>query len=295
MSFVTCIFVFCKEKKLFFSSLNEKLFNENKSFEEGSTHDSGDAEPNWQVSTHEDAIFRATVSNMKPEEVFNHPRYSGSRSRSESLRSQESPTRRSSRGEAPNQLAELGEMTNPPEAKDDQESTSLMRNNSLNLNTKNRIRGFRQRQASDSYLLRNVRQLELTKFTLGSTQELSPSSEVPEQIFINDVPTPPFPNRTPSKSGPTAPDKRVLDQKEFDKKLKAKRAIFSKGRSMSLASFKLPSRLKKSEKSPKSQKYKYYEKELEEKPSPKGELDFLNMEQLINIKDIQHESGQRIG
>ena len=47
-------------------------------------------------------------------------------------------------------------------------------------------------------------------------------------MIINDVPTPPFPQRTPSKSGPTPPDKRVLDQKEFDKKLKAKRAFFSK-------------------------------------------------------------------
>merc|ERR1712050_352960 len=193
-------------------------------------------------------------------------------------------------------MGELGEMTDTPEARDDQESCSVLtRNNSLNSNTRNRIKGFRQRQASDSYLLRNVRQLELTKSTLGSTQELSPSSELPEPIFINNVPTPPFPNRTPSKSGPTPSDKRVLDQKEFDKKLKAKRAIFSKGRSMSLASFKLPSRLKKSEKVPKSPKFKYYEKEYEEKSSPKGELDFLNMEQLINIKDIQQESGQRIG
>ena len=77
------------------------------------------------------------------------------------------------------------------------------------------MKSFTHRQASDSNLLRNLRQLELTRSTLGSTQELSPSSEVPEQIFVNDVPTPPFPNRTPSKSGPTPPDKRVLEQKEF--------------------------------------------------------------------------------
>ena len=191
-------------------------------------------------------------------------------------------------------MAERGE-TRPPEAPDDQESRMLIRNNSLNSNTRNRIKGFRQRQASDSYLLRNIRQLDLTKSTLGSTQELSPSSESAEPIFINNVPTPPFPSRTPSKSGPTPPDKRVLDQKEFDKKLKAKRAIFSKGRSMSLASFKLPARFKKSEKSPKSTKSKYYEKEYEEKSSPKGELDFLKMEQLINITDIQQEQGGRIG
>ena len=63
-------------------SLNQE---ENNLFDENKT---------WPVSTDDDAVFRATVSNMKPEEVFNHPRCSGSRSRSESLRSHESPTRR---------------------------------------------------------------------------------------------------------------------------------------------------------------------------------------------------------
>ena len=58
---------------------------ENNHFEENKTR---------PVSTDDDAVFRATVSNMKPEEVFNHPRCSGSKSRSESSRSHESPTRR---------------------------------------------------------------------------------------------------------------------------------------------------------------------------------------------------------
>ena len=101
-------------------------------------------------------------------------------------------------------------------------------------------------------------------------------------IIINDVPTPPFPTSNTSKSTPTPPDKRVLDQKEFDKKLKAKRAIFSKGRSLSLASFRLPSRLKM-EKVPKPSKVRVFEEKLE----PRGELELLNIEQLINIHDLQ--------
>ena len=70
--------------------------------------------------------------------------------------------------------------------------------------------------------------ISISRPSQGSRQDLSPSEELPEKMIINDVPTPPFPQRTPSKSGPTPPDKRVLDQKEFDKKLKAKRAFFSK-------------------------------------------------------------------
>ena len=70
--------------------------------------------------------------------------------------------------------------------------------------------------------------IPISRPSQGSRQDLSPSEELPEKMIINDVPTPPFPQRTPSKSGPTPPDKRVLDQKEFDKKLKAKRAFFSK-------------------------------------------------------------------
>ena len=98
-------------------------------------------------------------------------------------------------------------------------------------------------------------------------QELSPSSEF---CFINDVSTPPFSYRTPWKSDPTPQDKRILEQKEFDNKSKAKRAFFPK--------------------------LKYYEKELVTQTPPRGELDFLNMEQLINVKDIVNVSAsQRLG
>lgn len=125
----------------------------------------------------------------------------------------------------------------------------------------------------------------------GSRQDLSPSQELPEQIIINDVIDPPFPSRTPGvKSGPTPPDKRILQQKEFDKKLRAKRDIFGKGRSLSLSSFKLTSKFKKSsnEKSPK--RIKYWDKERSEPVAqPRGELDLLDMEQLINMNDLEEE------
>ena len=125
----------------------------------------------------------------------------------------------------------------------------------------------------------------------GSQQDLSPSQELPEQIIINDVTEPPFPSRdTGARSGPTPPDKRILQQKEFDKKLRAKRDIFTRGRSLSLSSFKLTSKFKKnsSEKSPK--KLKYWDKERSETGrQPRGELDLLDMEQLINMEDLEEE------
>ena len=66
------------------------------------------------------------------------------------------------------------------------------------------------------------------------------------KIVINHVemPTAPIPGSKSaiSKEGtpgaPTPSHKRVLDQEEFNKKLKAKRAIFSSSRSLSLANFR---------------------------------------------------------
>ena len=125
---------------------------------------------------------------------------------------------------------------------------------------------------------------------------MSPSEELPETIIINQVQykiqystaqystvtilqvaTPPLPAaapRTPARSGPTPPDKRVLDQREFDRKLRAKQvhyitiqystvqyshskqAFFSAGRSMSLASFRLPARLRRKTSGPSPRKTK---------------------------------------
>ena len=138
-----------------------------------------------------------------------------------------------------------------------------------------------------------LRLTSLFRPSQGSRQDLSPSQELPEQIIINDVITPPFPSRAQgARSGPTPPDKRVLQQKEFDKKLRAKRDIFTRGRSLSLSSFKFPSKFRKSssEKSPK--KTKYWDKERSEPGAgggARGELDLLDMEQLINLEDLEEE------
>ena len=66
-----------------------------------------------------------------------------------------------------------------------------------------------------------------------------------QPIFVNRVEypntlqTPADPKISESKSGgPTPIGKRQLDQEEFNRRLKAKRAIFSGKRSLSLASFR---------------------------------------------------------
>ena len=103
---------------------------------------------------------------------------------------------------------------------------------------------------------------------------------------------------------PTPPNKRVLDQEEFDRRLKAKRGTFSKKRSLSLASFKFstPRKVKlpidkigsklnliniggeKSDKVPKKPKE---DKDLKylEKFKARGELDLLNLDSLIDVND----------
>ena len=103
---------------------------------------------------------------------------------------------------------------------------------------------------------------------------------------------------------PTPPNKRVLDQEEFDRRLKAKRGTFNKKRSLSLASFKFstPRKVKlpiekigsklnlmnigseKPEKIPKKPKE---DKDLKylEKFKARGELDLLNLDSLIDVND----------
>ena len=71
-------------------------------------------------------------------------------------------------------------------------------------------------------------------------------SPTKDKIFINRVEMPTASNLHSTSKGsggsgaPTPVNKRVLDQEEFNKRLKAKRAIFSGSRSLSLASFRLP-------------------------------------------------------
>ena len=123
---------------------------------------------------------------------------------------------------------------------------------------------------------------------------LSSSAEVAEEIVVNDVPTPPFPNRIlASRSGPTPPEQRVLGQKEFDRKLEAKRDIFSRGRSISLGAFRLPSRIFRSPKKRKKEKRRTGETDQssnihhqQQERSVRGELELVNVDQLINVDDL---------
>jgi len=240
------------------------------------------------------AEFKAAVSNIRSGDVFKH----SVRSRNHSLRSQESESRRSSRtGTEPSEELNVSTTTLPADTSD-QRDMELFRTNSSNSSRKKIMKlASHLRQSSDSNLLLNVKHSEFLRPSHGSKQELSPSEELPEQIFINKIPVSEqnvqlLPQSSQSKSGPTPPDKRVLDQREFDKKLKAKRALFSKGRSMSLASFRLSSKLRKlSSSSPKKSKYWDKERDSNENAGPpRGELDFLNMDQLINLDDLESES-----
>ena len=104
---------------------------------------------------------------------------------------------------------------------------------------------------------------------------------------------------------PTPPNKRVLDQDEFDRRLKAKRGTFSKKRSLSLASFKfstprkvrlpidkLGSKLSLvnsfGEKTDKSNKKPKEDKDLKylEKFKVRGELELLNLDSVIDVRDF---------
>ena len=108
---------------------------------------------------------------------------------------------------------------------------------------------------------------------------------------------------------PTPPHKRILDQEEFDRRLKAKQITFGKKRSLSLASFRLPTRRKVrlpieklgnklnlgiasgSPKSPKEGKLTKASKPDKdqlylEKYKARGELDLLNLDSLINVDDV---------
>lgn len=130
-----------------------------------------------------------------------------------------------------------------------------------------------------------------------------PTSKEKEKIYINRVEMPAGPANNTKDTGngaPTPMHKRVLDQEEFNKKLRAKRAIFSKTRSLSLASFRnLSVTIPKKPKLPTIQldkiggklqesvvvKTDRDEEYLKQHPIM-GELDLLNLEALINVNDV---------
>ena len=102
---------------------------------------------------------------------------------------------------------------------------------------------------------------------------------------------------------PTPPNKRILDQEEFDRRLQAKRGTFSKKRSLSLASFKFSTPRKvrlpidklgsklhlvnmgSSEKAEKTVKKPKEDKDLKylAKFKARGELDLLNLDSVIDV------------
>ena len=104
---------------------------------------------------------------------------------------------------------------------------------------------------------------------------------------------------------PTPTHQRILDQEEFDRRLKAKRGAFSKKRSLSLASFKFSTPRKVrlpieklgnklnlvstggSDKTEKVTKMQKGDKDLQylEKYKARGELDLLNLDSLIDVND----------
>ena len=122
---------------------------------------------------------------------------------------------------------------------------------------------------------------------VAESSSLSPSLETPEKILINKDPAPQSPGtrkRTPKK---THPDKPVLEQKEVDGKVKAKREMFS-GRSISLASFRLPSFRSPGRRRRSRERRRQQEEEsirLQQQPV-RGEMETLDLAQLINVEDI---------
>lgn len=121
--------------------------------------------------------------------------------------------------------------------------------------------------------------------------------KVDELYVINDGIEMPMAssNASSSKKSPTPSHKRTLNQEEFDSRLKAKRALLSgKGRSLSLASFSLPSSVRKvlvktRSSSPKMGKSKTSDEKYLEQNRAQGELEILGLESLIDINDVKHK------
>ncbi len=138
------------------------------------------------------------------------------------------------------------------------------------------------------------------KNVFGTTKELSPVEDERSYVTLEgDKPEKPV---KPDQKPDSFPTKKH-DTEELDKRLKAKRAVFtSKGRSLSLASFRLlPSSSKKhhhklsADKSKTSSngtsKENKDEKYLQENRA-QGELEILNLESLINLNDVRKRSSK---
>ena len=109
-------------------------------------------------------------------------------------------------------------------------------------------------------------------------------NDVTEELIVNDMSSPLFPKQNSSSgSGPTPPEQRLLGQKEFDRKLNAKRDIFSKGRSISMGAFRM---FRSPKKKKKEKKRRDEEGVASHKPPVRGELELVNVDQLINVDDL---------
>lgn len=156
-----------------------------------------------------------------------------------------------------------------------------------------------QRMASDTDLWLSAMSKHKSSMDSSGHQNVRKTDEL---FVINDgieMP-PPASNAISSKKSPTPSHKRTLNQEEFDNRLKAKRALFSgKGRSLSLASFSLPSSVRKVPKflplvktrssSPKMGKNKTSDEKYLEENRAQGELEILGLESLIDINDVKHK------
>uniref|UniRef100_A0A0K2T7S2 Anoctamin n=1 Tax=Lepeophtheirus salmonis TaxID=72036 RepID=A0A0K2T7S2_LEPSM len=166
---------------------------------------------------------------------------------------------------------------------------------------------IKQRMSSETDLWLSANNERLS--TLTSLQE-APNENESSKIIVNQIRMPSvdeenFPTPAPHE------EKKTFNQEEVIKKLKAKQALFSKGRSISIASFKFPTSASKPKKfnlnnvvssganssqslvsqpisapiieSNKDNKY------LAKNPI-RGELDLLNLDKLINVQDLRKKS-----
>lgn len=131
--------------------------------------------------------------------------------------------------------------------------------------------------------------MRLTQFDIFPRSETLPETPLPL-----DMPS------TTSSSVPKDPTRRPLDHEALTRKLKEKRTLFSKSRSLSLASFRLPAvsvpkilprkpnddRLE--EKKDKDEEY------LKRNPAAVGELDLLNLESLIDLNDVEKKEQKKV-
>ena len=139
------------------------------------------------------------------------------------------------------------------------------------------------------------------KNVFGTTKELSPVEDERSYVTLEGDKQPAQPVK-PAQKPDSLPVKKH-DTDELDKRLKAKRAVFTtKGRSLSLASFRLlPSSSKKHQHKLSSDKAKPSsngttkenkdEKYLQENRA-QGELEIVNLESLINLNDVRNGSSK---